>query len=60
MAEAIVIMGHKMGLAVIAEGVETPGQRDLLASIGCDFGQGFFFAHPLSPSEFEDFLGRFS
>jgi len=60
MAEAIVIMGHKMGLAVIAEGVETPDQRDLLSSIGCDFGQGFLFAHPLSPSDFEDFLGRFA
>ena len=60
MAEAIVIMGHKMGLSVIAEGVETPDQRDLLSSIGCDFGQGFLFAHPLSPSDFEDFLGRFA
>jgi len=60
MAEAIVIMGHKMGLLVIAEGVETPGQKDLLSSIGCNFGQGFFFSEPLPPSEFEDFLGRFS
>ena len=60
MAEAIVIMGHKMGLAVIAEGVETPEQKDLLTSIGCDFGQGFFYSQPLPPSEFEDFLGQFS
>jgi EAL domain-containing protein (putative c-di-GMP-specific phosphodiesterase class I) len=60
MAEAIVVMGHKLGLEVIAEGVETPGQKDLLTSIGCDFGQGFFFSRPLPPSEFEDFLRRFS
>ena len=60
MAEAIVIMGHKMGLAVIAEGVETPEQKNLLTSIGCDFGQGFFYSQPLPPSEFEDFLGQFS
>jgi EAL domain-containing protein (putative c-di-GMP-specific phosphodiesterase class I) len=60
MAEAIVIMGHKLGLRVIAEGVESSGQKDLLTSIGCDFGQGYFFSHPLPPSEFENFLERFS
>jgi len=60
MAEAIVIMGHKLGMEVIAEGVESSGQKDLLTSIGCDFCQGFLFSKPLSPSEFEDFLRRFS
>ncbi len=56
LCEAIIVMAHKLGIEVIAEGVETPLQRDLLASIGCDYGQGFLFSPALSPSEFENRL----
>ena len=41
LSEAIIVMAHKLGLAVIAEGVETVRQRDLLRGAGCDYGQGF-------------------
>jgi diguanylate cyclase (GGDEF)-like protein/PAS domain S-box-containing protein len=53
LCEAIVMMAHKLGLRVIAEGVETIEQRDLLARIDCDHGQGYLFSKPLTPEEFE-------
>ncbi|MBI5271677.1 MAG: bifunctional diguanylate cyclase/phosphodiesterase [Burkholderiales bacterium] len=46
--EAIVHMAHTIGLRVVAEGVETAGQRDLLVAIGCDELQGYLFARPMS------------
>ena len=47
-AEAIIAMAHKLGLDVVAEGIETDEQRRILAATGCDFGQGYLFARPLS------------
>ncbi|MDO9141264.1 MAG: EAL domain-containing protein, partial [Methylobacter sp.] len=41
-AEAIVVMAHRLGLKVIAEGVETEGQLALLAEAGCEYVQGYF------------------
>lgn len=55
-AEAIIVMAHKLGLRVIAEGVETAEQRDLLAAADCDFAQGYLFARPMPQAEFEAFL----
>ncbi len=43
---AIVQLGHALGLSVTAEGVETPDQLAELRALGCDLGQGFYFAHP--------------
>lgn len=48
--EAIIVMAHRLGLEVIAEGVETELQRNVLASIGCDYAQGFLYA-PALPAE---------
>lgn len=56
LCEAVVIMAHKLGLKVIAEGVENQLQHDLLSKIGCDYGQGFLFAEPMEPGEFEQLL----
>ncbi|MDO8413409.1 MAG: EAL domain-containing protein [Gallionellaceae bacterium] len=58
LSEAIIVMAHKLGLKVIAEGVETEQQRNLLAQAGCDFGQGYLFAKPMPPEEFEAMLQR--
>ena len=56
LSEAIIVMAHKLGLKVIAEGIETAQERDLLLSAGCDYGQGYFFSKPLPPEEFENLL----
>ncbi len=53
---AIIALAHSLGLKVVAEGVEREGQRDLLASLDCEFGQGYHFSHPVSPAEAEAML----
>jgi diguanylate cyclase (GGDEF)-like protein/PAS domain S-box-containing protein len=53
MCEAIIAMAHKLGLKVVAEGVETKLQRALLLDAGCDYAQGFIFARPMPAAEFE-------
>ncbi len=58
LCETIVELAHKLGVKVIAEGVETEAQRDLLKGIGCDYGQGYLYSRPLSPDQFEEFLLR--
>ncbi len=45
---AVLTMAHQLGLRVVAEGVETPAQRDLLVQMGCDELQGYLFAKPMS------------
>jgi EAL domain-containing protein (putative c-di-GMP-specific phosphodiesterase class I) len=48
-----IVMAHELGLKVIAEGIETPGQRKFLEFAGCDIGQGYLFSRPMPPAEFE-------
>jgi diguanylate cyclase (GGDEF)-like protein len=54
--EAVVWLAHRLGLTVIAEGVETPEQRDTVASLGCDLAQGFLFARPMAAAALEALL----
>jgi len=56
LSEAIVVMAHKLGMKVIAEGVETEQQRDILISIGCDFAQGYLYSKPVPKEQFETLL----
>jgi len=49
---AIIAMAHKMGLAVVAEGVETEAQKDFLIEQECEFLQGYLFARPEDINEF--------
>ena len=55
--EAIISVAHKLGLAVVAEGVETPNQSAALQRLGCASGQGFLLSPAMSMEQFErDFL----
>ncbi len=56
LSEAIIVMAHKLGLKVIAEGVETEIQRNLLAAAACDYAQGYLYSKPVSATEFETLL----
>lgn len=58
LVEAIVVMAHKLGLKVIAEGIETQQQLDILTAIGCDYGQGYWFSKPLPAAQFEALLAE--
>jgi diguanylate cyclase (GGDEF)-like protein len=57
LSEAIIVMAHKLGLKVTAEGVETELQKELLATAGCDYAQGYLFSRPIPPEEFANLLG---
>ena len=46
-------MAHSLGLAVVAEGVETPEQQALLRTFGCDYAQGYLYARPLPAAKLE-------
>lgn len=48
-AQAVIHLGHDLGLEVIAEGVETENQADLVAKMGCDEMQGYLLSRPASP-----------
>ncbi|MDO8465420.1 MAG: EAL domain-containing protein, partial [Gallionella sp.] len=58
LCEAIIVMAHKLGIKVIAEGVETERQRDMLAVAGCDYAQGYLYSKPIPAEEFEELLKR--
>ncbi|MCB1932443.1 MAG: EAL domain-containing protein [Candidatus Accumulibacter sp.] len=54
---AIACIARSFGLRILAEGVESQAQKELLGILGCDDMQGFLFSPPLPADEFESFLG---
>ena len=58
-AKTIIAMSASLGMDVIAEGVETTTQLDMLLEHGCNNIQGYYFSKPLPASEFPDFVAKF-
>ena len=56
LAATIVTLGHGLGLSVVAEGVETEEQRQILLEQGCELGQGYLFSPPLPAEPFAAWL----
>ncbi|WP_202971808.1 EAL domain-containing protein [Cognaticolwellia aestuarii] len=56
LCEAIIVMANKLNIKVIAEGIETEQQREILIEAGCRLGQGYLLARPLSTADFEQLL----
>ena len=54
----VIELAHTLGMDVIAEGVESADQAELLAEMGCDMAQGFYFARPMPPEEASEFLTK--
>jgi EAL domain-containing protein (putative c-di-GMP-specific phosphodiesterase class I) len=52
---AVIAMSRALDLRVVAEGVETRRQMEILQFLGCTQMQGYHFAHPLDPPDFEGF-----
>ena len=55
---AIINLAHSLGLDVIAEGIETEDQLKILKDLGCEYGQGYLFAHPLNSVDVMDTVQR--
>jgi len=52
-------MAHDLGMQVVAEGIETAADEQFLRSLGCDFGQGYYYAKPMQVDELVQWLTRF-
>ena len=52
--QSTIALGHALGLAVVAEGIETAADLAWLRNAGCDIGQGYFIARPMAVSAFAD------
>jgi EAL domain-containing protein (putative c-di-GMP-specific phosphodiesterase class I) len=54
--QATIVLGHNLGLDLVAEGVETEAQRACLTQLGCDLFQGFFYSKPLPAEQVAAFV----
>ena len=59
LTETIVLMGHRLGISLIAEGVETLAQMDYLKQLGVEYAQGFHIAEPMDNEAFRHFLASY-
>jgi diguanylate cyclase (GGDEF)-like protein len=58
--QSTIDLGHNLGLAVVAEGVETEESYARLGALGCDYAQGYFLSRPLPPEKFTVWMRVFA
>ena len=59
LTETIVLMGHRLGISLIAEGVENQSQYDYLKSLGVEYAQGFHIARPMAQEDFIRYIASY-
>jgi len=57
-AKAMIHLAHDLSMSVVAEGIETQEQRQVLYDLGCDIGQGYLFSRPISPEMLSVFMSE--
>ena len=57
LCEAIIVMAHALGIKVVAEGIETIEQQNILKNFGCDYAQGYFYSKPIPAKQFKKMVG---
>lgn len=60
MVDCIIKAAHRLGMKVIAKGVEINEQVEVLKTVNCDMIQGFYYSRPLTPEELEQYFLKFS
>ena len=58
LVKTVLVMAQALGMGVVAEGIETREVAAQLGALGCEYGQGYLFAEPLSAEEAEAFYRR--
>ena len=53
---SIIDLAHNLDMRVVAEGIEDQRSLDMLVSMGCDYGQGFYIARPMPAGQLSDWL----
>ena len=56
--KSAILLGHQLKLEVVAEGIETQEQFEILKNLGCDMGQGYGIAHPMSKADLKEWLHK--
>lgn len=56
MAKSIITIGKQLNMSILAEGIETKEQKDLLDTLNCDLYQGYYYSKPLRKEQLKEFL----
>lgn len=58
LVQGVIDLAHTLGARTVAEGIEEPGELELLRSMGCDLGQGFYLGRPMEPDQLQAWFDR--
>ncbi|MEM7338231.1 MAG: EAL domain-containing protein [Actinomycetota bacterium] len=58
LVQGVIDLAHTLGAETVAEGIEEPSEFELLHTLGCDLGQGFYLGRPMDPVQLEDWFAK--